>query len=118
MTAEEITPETHIVRPRLNWFGEPILKGKTSYTFNGVRVERHGRRIHLLGQDWPVETADGVGRVLIELAEAARAEPDPELLADLKDAIGEHGPDYFEDVDNIARDILARFNITKKRTAS
>lgn len=114
------TPDPeNIVRPRLNWHGQPLHE-RTSYAFNGVLVERYGRRIHLLGRDWPVETADGVGRVLIELAEAAAAEPDAELLGELKEAVF-HSQDASVDHDEaerIARDILARFDVAKKRGTS
>ncbi|MFJ2029459.1 hypothetical protein [Streptosporangium sp. NPDC087985] len=110
-----VTDPKQIVRPRLNWHGSE----KTSFSFNGIRVERRGRRIHLPGVSgpggWDAVTADGVGRVLIELAEVAAAEPDPALLEDLKEAIGA-SEGVFDDVDadRVARGILARFDIKKR----
>lgn len=82
---------------------------------NGIPVRRTGLRIQLLHEDWPVETAEMVAAVLLELAEAARAEPDPELLAAVMKVVDESiGGDPCIDTEELARNLLRAFNVEKK----
>lgn len=106
------------ITARRVYFGRnPKLHEKTSTTVNGVLVQRVGRRIHLHDREWPIETAEMVGAALLELAEAARAEPDPELLAALMDtldgALGFKIPGLAAEL--VARDVLAAFKVEKRR---
>lgn len=109
--------DTHIALPRLNWYGN----NKTAFTVNGVRIERHGRLIHILGRVWSAETAYGVARVLAEMAEAARAKPDPALL-DAVQGVVETAIDTVQaqslgdpaDAERIARIILDRFDAKER----
>ena len=107
-----------ISAPRVYFGKNPRLHEKRRVTVNGVLVERYGRRIHLLGQTWPIETATMVGAALLELVEAAEAEPDPELLSALMDTLdGALGGDPTFDPELVARDILAAFKVEKRRPA-
>ncbi|MFB4276076.1 hypothetical protein ACBJ59_12330 [Nonomuraea sp. MTCD27] len=87
---------------------------KTLVTVNGILVRREGRRILTLGKNWPVETARMVAAALLELAEAAEAEPDPELLQDVQDALMSAMNDSCL-VEDIARGVLAAFKVEKRR---
>ena len=98
------------------FFGRnPKLHEKTHVYVNGIPVRRTGRRIQLLNEDWPIETARLVAAALLELAEAAAAEPDPELLTALSETL-----DYAlsghpaVDIESLARDVLAAFKVEKR----
>ncbi|GGS88252.1 hypothetical protein ACFFV7_51130 [Nonomuraea spiralis] len=98
------------------YFGKnPRLHEKTHVYVNGIPVRRIGRRIQLLHEDWPIETARMVAAALLELAEAAEAEPDPELLAALSETIDDAiGGDPGIDTELLARDVLAAFKVEKR----
>ncbi|MET7333307.1 hypothetical protein [Nonomuraea sp. NPDC005650] len=97
------------------YFGDnPKLHEKKRTAVNGVLVERDGRSIRLLGRTWPITTARMVAAALLELAEAAEVEPDPELLSALMDTVEEHLR-ADNDPEDMARDILAVFNVEKRR---
>ncbi|MER7213137.1 hypothetical protein ABT340_39250 [Streptosporangium sp. NPDC000239] len=114
-----ISDQTHIIRPRLSWDGVDLTSRsfKTVRSFNGIQLERKGRLIHVLGRELDADTADGIGRVLIELAEAAKEEPDPALLRDLKDTLGDSHGLMEMDADRMARAILLHFDVKPKGDA-
>jgi hypothetical protein len=112
--AAGVSVDTITVR-RLYW-GKDRLHEKTAITVNGIRVERFGRRVHFLGNDWPAETARSVGTALIELAEAACAEPDPELLATLVETLDKSFDRYGANTRQLARDVLRAFKAEKRES--
>ncbi|MGW6498577.1 hypothetical protein [Nonomuraea angiospora] len=102
--------------PRVYFGNNPKLHEKTLVYVNGIPVRRTGRRIHLLHETWSIETAQMVAGALAELVEAARAEPDPEVLAALSETIDNAlGGDPAIDIELLARDVLAAFNVEKRR---
>ncbi|MEV4837757.1 hypothetical protein AB0K05_24765 [Nonomuraea sp. NPDC049486] len=99
------------------YFGDnPKLHEKLRVAVNGVLVERKGHRLHLFGREFDVTTAEMIAGALLELVEAATAEPDPELLAALSETLdGALGGEGLFDTELLARDVLAAYKVEKRR---
>lgn len=99
---------------RLYFGDDKPLDEKLRVAVNGVLVERQGRRIRLLGSEWDATTASMVAAALLELAEAAEAEPDPALLVAMTDTVAD-ALNTTGDSEDIARAILAAFKVEMRR---